>query len=108
MADKGAGVYGILIHEFRTKDLLDSFREEEEKKEELTRNPHQKLRPNNTTGFKGVYRNGNTYLARINIDGTQKYLGTFATTTKAALAYDRAVIQNKFPSSYLNFVHNNK
>jgi len=80
---------------------------EREAEEELTRNPHQqKLQSNNTTGFKGVTRNRNKYQAKIRIDGTQTNLGSFDTTTKAALAYDRAVIQNKFPSSWLNFVHN--
>ena len=43
---------------------------------------------------------------KISIDGTIKHLGSFKTTTRAALAFDRAVIQSKLPSSYLNFVHN--
>jgi len=41
----------------------------------------------------------------ISIDCTDTYLGSFNTTTKAALAYDRAVIRNKLSSSWLNFVH---
>ena len=73
----------------------------------LIRNPRQqKLHATNTLGFKGVYRNGNNYGARLSVDGTQRHLGTFDTKTKAALAFDRAVIQNRFPSSYFNFVHN--
>ena len=72
---------------------------------ELTRNPHQELSSRNTTGFKGVGRNGNKYTAQIKVGSTKRHLGSFDTTTKAALAYDRFVIQNKLPSSWLNFVH---
>ena len=50
-------------------------------------------------------RNGNNYRAQINIDGTYTSLGTFDTTTKAALVFDRAVIKNNCSSAWLNFVH---
>ena len=90
---------------FVHNEYLHEDDEEEVDEEELTRNPHQKLRSSNTLGFKGVSRNKNKYTARIRIGGTLKSLGYFDTTTQAALAYDRAVIKNKFPSSYLNFVH---
>lgn len=38
---------------------------------------------NNTTGFKGVSRNGHGYMARIKKDGKTFYLGTFSTPEKA-------------------------
>ena len=83
----------------------DVDEDEDVDEEELNRNPQQqKLTSRNTSGFKGVGPNGNKYQANIQIGSTKKYLGSFATTTKAALAYDRAVIKHKLPSSWLNFV----
>jgi len=66
---------------------------------------------NNTTGYRGVYiveyrgvsKRGTRFHARINIDGRQKYLGTYDTPKEAALAYDRAVVQHKLSSSKLNY-----
>jgi len=50
---------------------------------------------NNTTGFKGVYRdrlNRLKWRARIQADGRRIGLGTFATPLEAALAYDAAAL----------------
>ena len=55
--------------------------------------------------YKGVTKIGDRYRAQIRIDGKQKRLGSFSTITKAALAFDCAVLKNKLPSSWLNFVH---
>jgi ADP-ribose pyrophosphatase YjhB (NUDIX family) len=59
--------------------------------------------PNNTTGFVGVYKVGKRFVAKISIDGKIKHLGTYDTPKEAALAYDRAVVQHKLPSSKLNY-----
>ena len=59
----------------------------------------------NITGYKGVAKSGKRYMARIRIDQKQRSLGTYDTPKEAALAYDRAVIQHKRPSSKLNFPH---
>jgi hypothetical protein len=63
----------------------------------------KKIHANNTTGYTGVIKNGKKFQALIRIDGKRKYLGTYAVLKEAALAYDRAVIQHKLPSSKLNF-----
>jgi hypothetical protein len=64
----------------------------------------RQLRSTNTTGYTGVYKIGERFRAQIGVDGgKQKYLGTYDTPKEAALAYDRAVVQHKLPSSRLNY-----
>ena len=77
---------------------------DDEDYEELM-NPKKKrrLHSTNTTGYNGIYKKGQRYQARIKIGGKMKHLGGYATAKEAALAYDRAVIQHKFPSSKLNY-----
>ena len=68
-------------------------------------NPKKKRRlaSNNTTGYTGVCKRGKRFEAQISIDGKLKTLGGYDTPKEAALAFDRAVIQHKLPSSKLNF-----
>ena len=68
-------------------------------------NPKKKRRlaSNNTSGYAGVYKKGERFYARIQIDRKKKSLGTYATPKEAALAFDRAVVQHKLPSSRLNY-----
>jgi hypothetical protein len=63
----------------------------------------RKLSSANTTGYTGVYKIGKRFMARISIDRKRRSLGTYDTAKEAALAYDRAVIQHKLPSSKLNY-----
>jgi hypothetical protein len=46
----------------------------------------------NTTGFKGVYRNHNRFVARINANKKQINLGNYVTAQEAAIAYDEGCI----------------
>ena len=68
----------------------------------------KKLKSTNTTGFRGVYKNGNRFQARIYIGGKQQYIGTFGTAKEAAIAFDLAAIQVKLSKSNLNFPNNMK
>ena len=61
------------------------------------------LDPRNTTGFRGVVKEGNRFRAQITIGGKTQYIGMFGTAKEAAEAYDQAAIQAKFPKSDLNF-----
>ena len=64
----------------------------------------KKLMSTNTTGFRGVVKNGkNKFMAQIYIGGKEQYLGMFGTTKEAAIAFDLAATQAKRPRSYLNF-----
>ena len=55
----------------------------------------KKLQSNNTIGYRGVYKNGTRFTAKIYIDGKQYHLGYFDGTREAAIAYDVAAIQYK-------------
>jgi hypothetical protein len=46
-----------------------------------------KRRETNTTGFKGVRRNGSRYMARIKVNGRELYLGTYDTPEEAHQVY---------------------
>ena len=45
---------------------------------------------NNTTGFKGVTRNGDRFMAQLQTGGRNKNLGRYKTAEEASTAYQRA------------------
>ena len=65
---------------------------------------NKKLSSGNTTGFRGVRKMRDRFMAQITISGKQQqYIGSFGTAKEAAVAYDFAAIQEKRPKSDLNF-----
>ena len=62
----------------------------------------------NTTGYRGVAKQGSRFIARITTGGKQQYIGTFGTAKEAAIAFDLAAIQAKLSKSNLNFPNNMK
>ena len=60
---------------------------------------------NNTSGYKGVFSNGNgnKWRARIKINGKMKVLGSYSSPEEAARAYDRAAIILHGDFAYQNF-----
>jgi len=52
---------------------------------------NQKIRPTNTSGFKGVYRHSSGgFVSQIVVNRKHRYLGYFATAEEASLAYVKA------------------
>ncbi len=64
---------------------------------------NSRLPKNNTSGFRGVSRNSESWVARIGVGVTRRYLGFFASAEEAAHAYDQAarVLHGEF--AQLNF-----
>jgi hypothetical protein len=59
---------------------------------------------NNPTGYKGVYKEGNRYRARIGFCGKGVHLGCFSTPEEAAIAYNQKAKELYGENSYLNKV----
>jgi len=73
-------------------------------KKEIPKIKKRKLvRSDNTTNFNGVHKSGEKFMARINIDGERKYLGTFTRARDAAMAYDEAIVKYHQPRIKFNF-----
>ena len=73
-------------------------------KKEIPRIKKRKImRSHNKTGFNGVSKNGKKFVARIRIDGKQKYLGIFTRARDAAMAYDKAIVKYHQPRTKFNF-----
>lgn len=57
---------------------------------------------NNTTGFKGVFRNRNGFQAKIRAHKKQYCMGTYATKEEAAAAYNAAALRHHGEFARLN------
>lgn len=62
------------------------------------------INSNNTSGYKGVHRMGDSWCARIGYDGKRLHLGLFVTAEDAARAYDAAARKLFGDIARLNFV----
>ncbi len=58
---------------------------------------------NNTSGYKGVYKNKKRWSSRINVDGYTHHAGTFDTKEEAALNYDILAKKHGQGFAQLNF-----
>ena len=65
---------------------------------------NQRIRKNNTSGYKGVcYRKGNNiYTAQIGVNKNYIYLGSFLTAVEAGVAYNNYIIENNLEGFILN------
>jgi len=64
---------------------------------------NQRLRSNNTSGYKGVSRSNQKWQAHVFPAGRSVYLGRFATPEEAARAYDDAAAEHFGEFARLNF-----
>jgi hypothetical protein len=60
-------------------------------------------RSNNTSGFKGIRKDGQNWAARIGINYRMVYLGSYPTPEEAARAYDQAALRHFGEFALLNF-----
>lgn len=60
---------------------------------------------NPASGYRGVYGQGDRFVARISIRGVRQHLGTHGTAEDAARAYDRAANDAYGDFASLNFPH---
>lgn len=67
---------------------------------------NRKKHKNNTTGYKGVFKNGKKYIARIRVNGKLLSCGTYETPELAARAYDNAALIHFGEFARLNFLQN--
>ena len=56
-----------------------------------------KLRSSNTSGYRGIYQDGKSWVAKIVINYTPIRLGVFTTKLEAAKAYDAYIVANNLP-----------
>jgi hypothetical protein len=71
---------------------------------QIIQSRNQRIRKNNTSGYRGVYFNKSEgkYLARICVNSKQKYLGYFPTAEEGAVAYNNYIIENNLEGFILN------
>lgn len=98
----GGGRRGILMHrlllgdpsgmevDHRNGDGLLNRRSNLRAATKQQNRQNARKRTDNTSGFKGVARDGGKWGARIMVDGKRKYLGGFGCPTAAHLAYAKA------------------
>lgn len=66
---------------------------------------NQKTSVRNTTGFKGVYKRGDRFIAAITVNWRCIYLGTFDSAEEAARHYNQAAVQHFSEFACLNDVN---
>jgi len=64
---------------------------------------NRRIRSNNTSGYKGIYRKENRWYATVTVDGRHYALGGYATAEEAARAYDAGALIHHGEFARLNF-----
>jgi len=66
----------------------------------IEQNSNQRMKKNNKTGYRGVYENGYSYIARV----ARIHIGSYKDIEKAAVAYDCGAIQIYGESAITNII----
>lgn len=69
----------------------------------LLENSRNKRSKRGATGFKGVQKRHNAFVARIRVSGVRIYLGYFKSAIEAAKAYDTAAVKHFGDFAEINF-----
>lgn len=72
----------------------------------ITQNTNQRIRSDNKTGYRGVSKKGDKYIAYVVFNKIRNHLGTFFSADEAARARDGFVLNNNLPHQ-LNFKYYN-
>jgi hypothetical protein len=69
-------------------------------------NRNQRIKKNNTSGYKGVcyHKSAKKYRARITVNRKRINLGTFPTPVEGAIAYNNYIIENNLEGFILNVI----
>jgi hypothetical protein len=63
----------------------------------------RRLHLRNTSGYRGAFRSGKRFYARVTVNKKYVRLGTFDTIKEAAIAHDQAIIKYNLPKEKLNW-----
>jgi|SRR5882724_4261472 len=91
------------LADHKNGNTLDNRRENLRKCTLAENNRNRKKNYSSTSKYKGVYEVGKRWQARIEVRGEKKYLGTYETSERAALAYDNAAKMFHREFALLNF-----
>ena len=75
-------------------DTLDNRKSNLRICSKLQNQANRKMSKDNTSGFKGVVKNGDKWRAQIKVNNKHTHLGSYDTAEAAAIAYDKAAIEN--------------
>jgi hypothetical protein len=67
-------------------------------------NRNQRIRKNNTSGYRGVsyHKGNNKYTAQITINNKKIHIGSFPTAVEGAIAYNNYITENNLEGFILN------
>jgi hypothetical protein len=91
------------IVDHRNRDGLRNCRSNLRSATNVTNGRNRRRNKNNTSGFKGVSKDGYKWRAVITVQGRKVWLGQFSTKELAAVAYDKAAKRYFGRFAYLNF-----
>ncbi|QYA35935.1 AP2 domain-containing protein [Macrococcoides caseolyticum] len=100
----------ISLQSFIEKGSFQQIKNNDFTRKNLTTKGNQyrwaKARPNSSSKYKGVvwYKKTKKWVARINVEGKNKFLGYYSNEDEAARAYNQAVLEYWDGEGYMNVI----